>query len=140
MRKDPQMKLHKYTQVNTLFDFQAVACSLMECLAVFAVWQAIGVNKINAKMHHQLAKELRLLVGGFIGEGTFVATPDLCHHCRWCFQNKSYGSQGSVCTHGSDLPSFGLLLWLLLSSPSRHTASRLCSRFSTTLIIYFLFY
>ena len=30
MRKDPQLKLHKYTQVNTLFDFRALACSLME--------------------------------------------------------------------------------------------------------------
>ena len=30
MRKDPQLKLHKYTQVNTLFDFRALARSLME--------------------------------------------------------------------------------------------------------------
>lgn len=30
MRKDPQLKLHKYTQVNTLFDFRALARNLME--------------------------------------------------------------------------------------------------------------
>ena len=45
---------------------------------MFAVWWVVGVDKISMEMHHQLAKELHLLVGGLEGQGTFVATPDVC--------------------------------------------------------------
>ena len=99
-------------------DFFTNKMNKFACLVMFTIQQAVGVEEISAETHHQLPEELRLLVGGLVGQSTFVAAPDVCRHYLWCFQNKSYDTKDSVCICQSDLrPSFSSLLWWLLSFP-----------------------
>ena len=108
-------------------------------LVMFAVWWVVGVDKISAEMHHQLAKELYLLVGGLEGQGTFVATPDVCRHYCWCFQSKSCDTMGSVCACQSDHPSFCSLFGCFYLLQRQLADCAAGSPGSSPLIIYFVF-
>lgn len=125
-------------------DFFTTKMNKLARLIMVVVWRGVGVDKISAEMHHQLSKELRLLVSGLEGQGTFVATPDVCvaiivgafrtnHVAQWA----AYTLDEVTFIHL--LVCFFGCFYLLLQ---RQTASRLrrrLTRFMIFLVIFFLF-